>query len=313
MQSHLPRIKTYIHYKGCDYQCFDLNDCTAASVNQIRNTIPAALEIEALSSHDSIEIQNDENEYVVLNDYFLKKQKPWDTSTRDKKIKLKIVSREVGESNTEPNDLSMYSLIAYTSVTPLKFIYDVAPRQRLQYPDEANLVAIQTIKNDNHKKNSRLPILQIPIEYVHLIKAGGSVDVISAIVLHSNNHDHVSDFYLAPFRGFWPSGKKNRPSRDESFSNPIIQQITIEQIKMVKAAEDEESYQMKLSLWLMRTANAQYSTNTQALVKFDQGFNLSNIQSVVPRYNKPSRPLETGTNAWNPIKGERYSIICALR
>ncbi|CAF0962503.1 unnamed protein product [Adineta steineri] len=207
----------------------------------------------------------------------------------------------------------MYSLIAYTSVTPLKFIYDLAPRQRLQYPDEANLVAIQTIKNDNHKKNSRLPILQIPIEYVHLIKAGGSVDVISAIVLYGNNHDHVSDFYLAPFRGFWPSGKKNRPSRDDSFSNPIIQPITIEQIKMVKAAEDEESYQMKLSLCLMHAVNARYSTNTQAPVKFDQDFILSNAQPVVSHhsYSLPSSTTDTGTS--ETINGKHYSVICALR
>ncbi|CAF1050959.1 unnamed protein product [Adineta steineri] len=311
MSSQSPRIKTYIEYKGRKYRCFKFNDYTPTSVDDIRNAIPSTLGITALSLHDTIKIKDDENEYVVLSNDYLRNEKPWETLATTKKIELKIESEEQRQSNTEPifvpstqsaskngnhdrmevstttkkqntcsilseadvkhtdlrdpvttiditgaisgsslncGDFSVISVLrslAYRFGGPLKFIHDVASPQRLQYPDEKSLVAIQTIKGGDNKKTRQHPVLQIPIEYVKVIEDGGPVDLISAIASQGNNHDHVSDFYLAPYRGFWPFGKKNRPSRDKPFSNPMIQPITREQIKMVKTAEGEISYQIK--------------------------------------------------------------------
>ncbi|CAF0980801.1 unnamed protein product [Adineta steineri] len=226
------------------------------------------------------------------------------------------ITGDICGSSLNCGDFSVISVLrslAYRFGGPLKFICDVASNQRLQYPDEKSLVAIQTIKGGDNKKTRQHPVLQIPIEYVKVIEDGGPVDLISAIASQGNNHDHVSDFYLAPYRGFWPFGKKNRPSRDKPFSNPMIQPITREQIKMVKTAEGEISYQIKLSLCLMHAVNARYSTNTQAPVKFDQDFILSNAQPVVSHhsYSLPSSTTDTGTS--ETINGKHYSVICALR
>ncbi|CAF0975923.1 unnamed protein product [Adineta steineri] len=328
MPSHSPRIITYIYYRKRRYRCSRLNPRTAGSVNQIRCIIPAALGIQALSSHDIIKIKDDQNVYVDLNDNYLRDEKPWETPTDTKIIELEIESTDQEQSNTEPifvpsiqsasesenhdqmeisttneeqdtssilskadvkhtdlrdpvttiditgdifgsslncDDLVTLIFMAPLLGEPLKFIHDVAPQQRLQYPEEENLGGIQTIKNGDDKKNSRPPTLQVcgiklilikkkilpsdlfqvPIEYVKVIEAGGQVDLISAIVSQGNNQDQVPDFYLAPFRGFWPFGKQNRPSSDTPFSDPMVQRITCEQINPVQTAEGEISYQIK--------------------------------------------------------------------
>jgi hypothetical protein len=43
----------------------------------------------------------------------------------------------------------------------LKWIYNVAPRQRLQYPKEKELVLMQTIKGNADKTKSMRPILEV--------------------------------------------------------------------------------------------------------------------------------------------------------
>jgi len=91
------------------YECFDFNDRTTTSINSVRINIAAALEISELSSQDIVEIEIDDNQYVVLNDYYLAKKNPWkscaDTEllfSAAKKITLRIVSNSDSQSNIQP-------------------------------------------------------------------------------------------------------------------------------------------------------------------------------------------------------------------
>jgi hypothetical protein len=100
-------VSTYVSYKGLNYQCFDFTDRSTISINDIRTNIAAALEIPALSSHDIVEIENDDNNYVVLNGYYLANKHPWKSHSNaqrswssTKKVNLRIVSNSESEFNT---------------------------------------------------------------------------------------------------------------------------------------------------------------------------------------------------------------------
>ncbi len=87
--------------------------------------------------------------------------------------------------------------------------------------------------------------LQIPTDHVNFIDAGGSVELISAVVNKVYNHDQSSYFCLAPYRGFWPSDPNDRPSEDAPFVNPFIWSMSRENLQKVETAIGEPSFQVK--------------------------------------------------------------------
>ncbi len=104
-------VSTYILHEAKNYQCFDINDSTAISINNVRTKIAAAMEISSLPSHYTIEIENDDKEYVVLNDYYLANKHPWksfsnaqQSSSSTKIVRLRIVSSIEPQSNIQPGE-----------------------------------------------------------------------------------------------------------------------------------------------------------------------------------------------------------------
>jgi hypothetical protein len=102
-------VSTFVCYKGRNYECFGFTDRTTTSINSIRVNIAKALEIPALSSYDIVEIENDDNNYVVLNDYYLANKNPWklfpnlqQSSSSNKKVTLRIVSNIELQSDIHP-------------------------------------------------------------------------------------------------------------------------------------------------------------------------------------------------------------------
>lgn len=102
-------ILTYIYYQGRNYQCFDLTDRTATSIETVRTIIATVLEIPALSTDDIVETKIDDDDYVVLNNYHLVNKSPWKSYSNagqllpsTKKVNLRIVSKISLESNTYP-------------------------------------------------------------------------------------------------------------------------------------------------------------------------------------------------------------------
>jgi hypothetical protein len=87
--------------------------------------------------------------------------------------------------------------------------------------------------------------LQIPTDHVNFIDAGGSVELISAVVNKVYNHEESSYFCLAPHRGFWSPNQNNRPSEDTPFLNPFIWPISREHLQKVEAAVGEPSFQVE--------------------------------------------------------------------
>ncbi len=61
----------------------------------------------------------------------------------------------------KPPDINELRFNAQFLSEPLKFIYNVAPQQRLQYPQEKNLVFIQTNKAPEDRRKCMEPILQV--------------------------------------------------------------------------------------------------------------------------------------------------------
>jgi hypothetical protein len=80
---------------------------------------------------------------------------------------------------------------------------------------------------------------------VKFIDAGGSVELISAVVNRVVNQDQSSYFCLAPYRGFWSPDKNNRPSITAPFSNPFIWPIRLGQLEKVETVAVEPSFQIK--------------------------------------------------------------------